>query len=71
MEGSGVMATRVLSYDEQLVYLTDLMKEKIEKLTTSSKSEADKEAEDILFLAGMTDEAGNLVGPYAEKYYVQ
>ena len=70
MEGSGFMVSRKMTHDEQLVYLTGLMEEKLNKLISLPKDEADKEADDVLFLAGMVDENGNFVGPYAGKDYV-
>ena len=70
MEGSGVMATRKLSYAEQLEAIAIKMQEKIDLLHSLPEDEASVEARKNLQRAGMMDDKGNLIGPYAGEIYV-
>ena len=60
------MATRKLSYSEQLEAIAIKMQGRIDLLHTLPEEEAKIEARKKLQRAGMMDSEGNLIGPYAE-----
>lgn len=69
MEGSGVM-TKKLSYNEQLAAIAAKLQQKLELLHSLPEEEAKIEARNNLKRAGMLDDKGDLIGPYAGKNYV-
>lgn len=53
-----------LSFNEQIVILTDFVNKESVRLKNLPKEEARKEARKNLYQAGIVDEYGNLTEPY-------
>jgi hypothetical protein len=65
LEGCDFMAKRRLSSEEQIISITQYMKEKLENLKNLSDEEARKEASIVMVRTGLMDENGNFIIPNA------
>lgn len=67
MEGCDFMAKRRLSSEEQIVSITQYMKQKLENLKNLSDEEAKKEASIVMIRTGLMDGEGNFIIPDNRK----